>query len=59
MGEHVIIRVKIKELLDELGDYKMAADFIDKLDEKVRLLIEEAIKRAEANGRHTVMAKDI
>ena len=59
MGDHLVVRVKVKDILEELGSFKMSSDFMDRLDEKVRLLIEEAVRRAEANNRHTVMAKDL
>ncbi len=37
----------------------VSADFADKLNEKVESLIKEACIRAKANGRNTVMAKDL
>ena len=52
----LIIKAKIKEVV---GDYQVSSDFVDVLDEKVKQLIDEAKKRAEANGRRTVMGRDI
>lgn len=51
-----IVKSKIKELV---GEINVGGDFADALDAKVESLIKEAVKRAEANGRRTIMAKDI
>ncbi|RJQ16916.1 DUF1931 domain-containing protein [Candidatus Woesearchaeota archaeon] len=56
MADAVIVKAKIKELAQ---GYNVAGDFADALDEKAKQLIKDAIKRAEANGRKTVMAKDL
>ena len=37
----------------------ISKDFMDKLDEKVKQIILNAVKRAKENGRRTVMGKDI
>ncbi|MBR9675454.1 DUF1931 domain-containing protein [Candidatus Woesearchaeota archaeon] len=52
----IVIKAKIKEVT---GGYSVSSDFVDVLNEKVKKLIEEAIIRAEANGRRTVMGRDI
>lgn len=56
MSDLIIIKAKIKEVV---GDYQVSSDFVDVLDAKVKVLIEDAKKRAEANGRKTVMGRDI
>jgi len=56
MSDSVIVKAKIKELAT---GYNVAGDFADALDEKAKTLIKDAIRRAEANGRKTVMAKDL
>lgn len=56
MSESVIVKSKIKDLA--VG-YNIAGDFADALDEKVKLLVKEAVRRAEGNNRKTVMAKDL
>lgn len=55
------VRTQIKEIMNEssLGVNNMSGDFVDKLDEKVKQLILEAINRAKENGRKTVMGKDV
>ncbi|NOZ80082.1 MAG: DUF1931 domain-containing protein [DPANN group archaeon] len=55
----VIVKAKVKELTKEFGDYSVASDFSEKLDEKVKALIKEACERANANSRKTVMARDL
>ncbi len=59
MGD-IIIRSKIKEYAEVDGKkFQVASDFADELAKKVEELIKQACKRAEANGRKTVMAKDL
>lgn len=52
----LIVRSKIKEVV---GKHSVASDFADALDKKVEELVKAACARAEANGRKTVMAKDL
>ncbi|MFH1916186.1 MAG: DUF1931 domain-containing protein [Nanoarchaeota archaeon] len=56
MSETVIVKAKLKELVK---GYNVSGDFAEALDAKVKTLIDDAMKRAEGNGRKTVMAKDI
>ena len=55
-SEWVIVKTKIKDMV---GTYSVSADFSEELNKKVKHMIEDAVKRAEANGRKTVMARDI
>ena len=41
------------------GIDNISADFMDRLDEKVKQLVIDAVKRAKENGRKTVMGKDV
>ncbi len=52
----VVVKSKIKELAN---GYNVAGDFAEELDTQVKDIIKKAIERAKANGRRTVMAKDI
>ena len=52
----LIVKAKVKELV---GEYNVAGDFADALNVKAEALVKDAVKRAEANGRKTVMAKDL
>ena len=56
MADLLVVKAKIK---DVIGDYNVAGDFADELDKIVRENVAKAVKRAEANGRRTVMAKDL
>jgi histone H3/H4 len=56
MSDSVIVRTKIKEIVKEIN---VGGDFADALNEKVIEMIKKAIQRAEANGRKTIMAKDL
>jgi histone H3/H4 len=56
MNEWVIVKTKIKEMV---GTYSVSADFTEELNTKVKQMIQDAVKRAEANGRKTVMGRDI
>jgi len=55
------VRTQIKEIMKDsgLGIENMSGDFMDKLDEKVKQLILDAINRAKDNSRRTVMGKDV
>ena len=56
MNESIIVKSKIKELA---GNYSVSGDFADVLNAKVKHMIEEAVKRAEANNRRTIMGRDL
>lgn len=56
MADLLIVKAKIK---DVIADYNVAGDFAEALDAIVRENIKKAVKRAEGNGRKTVMAKDL
>lgn len=52
----LIVKAKVK---DYAAGYNVASDFSEALNEKAVELIKAAVKRAEANGRKTVMGKDL
>ncbi len=52
----IVVKAKIKEYA---GDLNVSSDFAEELDKQVQELVKKACKRAEANSRRTVMAKDI
>lgn len=57
----VVVRTQIKDILKDSGTDvdNIASDFYDKLDEKVKQLILESVRRAKENGRKTLMGKDV
>jgi len=56
MGSFLVVKAKIKEIAK---DYNVAGDVALVLEKKVTLLIREGCERAKANGRKTLMGKDI
>lgn len=54
----LIVQSKVKEHVKELGK-RMSGDFTDALDEKVKALVADAVKRAEGNGKGTVKPNDL
>jgi len=56
----LIVKANIKEYA-KVDDkpLNVSADLADKLNEKVIAMVKEASLRAKANGRTTVMAKDL
>ncbi len=55
----ITVRLQVKEIVKEAGINNLSADFIDKLDEKVKQVVLDAVRRAKENGRTTVMSKDL
>jgi len=56
MAESLVVKAKIK---DVAKGYNVSGDFADALSSEVDKQIKRACSRAEANGRKTVMAKDL
>lgn len=52
----LIVQSRVKEALE---DNQVAADFYDALDKRVRELLEDAARRADANDRKTVQSRDL
>jgi len=56
MTDLLVVRAKMK---DAAKGANVSGDFAEALDKKVRQLVADAVARAEANGRRTVMSKDL
>ncbi|MFH1400667.1 MAG: DUF1931 domain-containing protein [Nanoarchaeota archaeon] len=56
MSDMVIVKAKLKDICK---GYNVGGDLADALDERAKELLKAAMARAEANGRKTVMAKDL
>ena len=56
MGESLVVKAKIK---DVAKGFNVSGDFADALSDVVERKVKQACERAEANGRKTVMAKDL
>lgn len=52
----IVVKAKIKEVAQ---GYNVSSDFADALNGEVEALVKKAAERAEANGRRTIMAKDL
>ena len=60
MTKVLIVNSRVKEVAVADGKpLNVAEDFYTKLSEKVEGLIKESCSRAKANGRNTVMGKDV
>lgn len=53
----LIVKAKIKEVVGD--DANVSSDFAEALDKKAEQLVKDAVERAKANNRRTVMAKDL
>lgn len=56
MADSLVVRTQIKK---RIGELNLAGDLMPTLNSKVEELIKKAIERAKANGRKTVMGKDV
>jgi histone H3/H4 len=56
----LVVKAKIKELakIDDKA-LNVSVDFYEAINKKVEGMILECCKRAKANGRNTVMGKDV
>ena len=57
--EVLIVKSKVKDYVKSLGDFNVAGDFVDALNEVTAKILKNAAERTKANGRKTVSAKDI
>ena len=55
----LVVRAKIKDEVQKHGDFSVASDLAEKLDQKAQEMLKEACERAKANNRRTVMARDV
>lgn len=55
-SDWIIVKTKIKEIV---GEYNVASDFPEALNEKVKQMVQDAKKRAEGNNRKTIMGRDL
>ena len=52
----IIVKAAVRDAVDGLN---IGGDFYDELDAEVKDLLEDAERRADANGRKTVQARDL
>lgn len=59
MADVLVVTSKVKKYIKEKGGCNTSSETIEVLSEAVRKLCEKGIESAKADGRKTVMARDI
>jgi histone H3/H4 len=59
MAEVLVVTSKVKKFIKDKGDCNTSSETIDVLSKAVIALCEKGIESAKADGRKTVMARDI
>ncbi len=59
MAEVLVVTSKVKKFIKEKGQMKTSAETIDVLSKAIEQLCQKGIDSAKADGRKTVMARDI
>jgi len=59
MSDILVVTSKVKKFIKEKGDMNTSAETIDMLTKAVERLCAKGIESAKADGRKTVMARDI
>lgn len=59
MSEIFVVASKVKKLIKEQGEMNTSASAIEALSKKIENMAKEAILKAKADGRKTVMDRDI
>ncbi len=59
MAEVLVVTSKVKKFIKEKGEMNTSAETIDMLSKAVERLCAKGMEAAKADGRKTVMARDI
>jgi histone H3/H4 len=59
MAEVLVVTSKVKKYIKDKGDCNTSSETIEVLSKAVEALCEKGIESAKADGRKTVMARDI
>jgi histone H3/H4 len=59
MADVLVVTSKVKKFIKEKGGCNTSAETIDQLSKAVEALCAKGIESAKADGRKTVMARDI
>jgi histone H3/H4 len=59
MSDVLVVTSKIKKFIKENGQCNTSSETIEVLSEAVKKLCEKGVESAKADGRKTVMARDI
>jgi histone H3/H4 len=59
MADVLVVTSKVKTFIKENGECNTAAETIEAVSKAVEKILTEAIQSAKAQGRKTVMARDV
>jgi histone H3/H4 len=59
MAEVLVVTSKVKKFIKEKGEMNTSAETIDQLSKAIERLCAKGMESAKADGRKTVMARDI
>lgn len=59
MADVLVVTSKVKKIIKEQGDCNTSGETIDVLSKAVEALCRRGVENAKADGRKTVMARDI
>lgn len=59
MADVLVVTSKVKKYIKENGDCNTSSETVDVLSKAVELLCKKGVDSAKADGRKTVMARDI
>ena len=59
MADVLVVASKVKKHIKDSGDCNTSSAFIDALSTKVANICNKAVEKAKADGRKTVMDRDI
>jgi histone H3/H4 len=59
MADVLVVTSKVKKLIKEKGDCNTSSETVEVLSKAIERLCEKGIESAKADGRKTVMARDI
>jgi histone H3/H4 len=59
MADVLVVTSKVKKFIKEKGDMNTSAETVDVLSKAIERLCQKGIESAKADGRKTVMARDI
>lgn len=59
MADVLVVTSKVKKHIKEKGEMNTSAETIDQLSKAIERLCEKGVESAKADGRKTVMARDI
>lgn len=59
MNELLVVASKVKKFIKEKGDCNTSSSTMEALTQRLQQIVEKAIENAKADGRKTVMDRDI